>query len=222
MARYFEIIITGRQLAWLVAGVLVLIGAAFGLGVAVRWFEPAPPREFIAAPPPTIAPARPAAAEAASATPTPSVAALLAGTPAPLPSGSAAAPAPTALPPATPTVQAAGSAAVPTRVVVPPSPAASPAAPVLAVAPAALPAAERPAGRWVQVTAVSRREQADGVRTRAIALGFTAEQVVVQPAPAGKFRVRVGPFPDMESAARVAARLQAQGFKGAFVARPGD
>jgi len=222
VARYFEIIITGRQLAWLVAGVLLLIGAAFGLGVAVRWFEPAPPREFIAAP--AASPSAPGRGEAPAApSPTPSVAALLAGTPAAVPSGSTAAARATAALPVTPTVEAARPVETPARAVsASPPPAASPAAVAPTVTAAAPPAAAQPAGRWVQVTAVSRREQADGVRTRAIALGFTADQVVVQAAPAGKFRVRVGPFPDMESAARVAARLQAQGFKGAFVARPGE
>ncbi|MFZ5786097.1 MAG: SPOR domain-containing protein, partial [Acidobacteriota bacterium] len=48
------------------------------------------------------------------------------------------------------------------------------------------------------------------------ALGFKPSQVVVQAAE-GKFRVRLGPFPDEESARRVASRLQNEGFPGAFV-----
>jgi cell division protein FtsN len=80
---------------------------------------------------------------------------------------------------------------------------------------AAAPARTEP--RWVQVAAMGKREQADGVRNRVVALGYTPRQVQVQPAPGGKFRVRVGPFPDAESAGRVAARLRAEGFGGAFV-----
>ncbi len=207
MSRYFEIIITGRQLAAGVAALVLLLAVAFGLGVAVRWFEPVPPpQEYIAVAPPvetavpasrvttTPAPvAPPAAAHAASG---PAVSA--AATPAPTAAARVATP------------QATAARATP-----PPAATAS-ASPV----PAAV--AEATTGRWVQATALSRRDQADGVRTRVMALGFAAPQVVIQPAPHGKFRVRVGPFPDGESAGRVAARLQAGGFKGAFVVRVGE
>jgi cell division protein FtsN len=74
-------------------------------------------------------------------------------------------------------------------------------------------------GRWVQVAALSRREQADGVRQRVIALGFTAAQVVIQATGEGKYRVRLGPFLDEESARRVTSRLHAEGFAGAFLVR---
>ncbi len=187
MSRYFEIIITGRQLAALVAGVALLIAVAFGLGVAVRWLQPAvpAPHETIAAAPPApFAVAPPAPVPVATAAPTPEAA-------------------PTAAPTATPAPAAveaekAKAVAVPTA------------------------AASRASGRWVQVAAFAKHEQAEGVKNRVVALGFTPKQAVVEAAGSGKFRVRVGPFPDAESAGRVAARLRAEGFRGAFVVRPGE
>lgn len=81
-------------------------------------------------------------------------------------------------------------------------------------------AADAPRERWVQVAALSQRSDAEGVRHRVIALGFRPEQVVVLPREGGKYRVRVGPFPDRESGHRVAARLRAGGFPQAFVVSP--
>ncbi len=81
-------------------------------------------------------------------------------------------------------------------------------------------AAGPPRERWVQVAALSHRSEAEGVRQRVIALGFRPEQVVVLPLEGGKYRVRVGPFPDRESGSRVAARLRAGGFPRAFVVGP--
>jgi cell division protein FtsN len=184
LPRYFEIIITGRQLAALVAGVAVAIAVAFGLGLAVRVNQPAPPSA-----PPVNAPAR--------AVPTP-----------------VWQPSPPVIP-----------AAVPAAEAVPTLPAT--ATPLLVTAeghgPERAPTASAPQvatlGRWVQVVALSFRHQAEGVRNRVVALGYTPRQVVVLPVAGGKFRVRVGPFPDVESAGRVAARLRAEGFAGAFVVK---
>lgn len=81
-------------------------------------------------------------------------------------------------------------------------------------------AAEPQRARWVQVAALSKRSDAEGVRHRVIAMGFRPEQLVVLPLEGGKYRVRVGPFPDRESASRVAARLRAGGFPQAFVVSP--
>jgi cell division protein FtsN len=173
LPRYFEIIITGRQLAALVAGVALAIVVAFGLGVGVRMLQPTVDEVAAVAPTPMWQPTPPAIptavpTQAAVATPQPTVA----------PSHVA-----TERPKAAPTAAAAAK-----------------------VAP-----------RWVQVAALGKREQAEGVRNRVVALGYTPRQVLVQPVDGGKFRVRVGPFPDVESAGRVAARLRAEGFGGAFV-----
>ena len=148
MSRYFEIIITGRQLAALVAGVALLIAVAFGLGVAVRWLQPAAPASHE-----TIAAAPPAAPVAAAPAP------AAVATPAPTPE-----PAPTAAPTATP-------APPPVETEKPKAQAAP--------APAAV-AASRAPGRWVQVAAFARREQAEGVKNRVVALGFTPKQAVVE------------------------------------------
>ncbi|MGC8916251.1 MAG: SPOR domain-containing protein [Thermoanaerobaculum sp.] len=72
---------------------------------------------------------------------------------------------------------------------------------------------------WVQVAAVSDPRDAEGVRHRVVALGFRPEQVRVLPLASGKYRVRVGPFPDRESGSRVAARLRREGFPKAFEVR---
>ncbi|MGE5236977.1 MAG: SPOR domain-containing protein, partial [Acidobacteriota bacterium] len=109
-------------------------------------------------------------------------------------------------------VMAAPSAPPPTVAPEPPPPTAAPATSAVA---------GTRAGRWVQVAALSRNDLAAGVRHRVVALGFTPGQVVIQ-AEGGKYRVRLGPFPDQESARRVEARLKAEGFPDAFVVKPGE
>jgi cell division protein FtsN len=175
LPRYFEIIITGRQLAALVVGVALAIAVAFGLGVGVRMLQPAAQQMAAVAP----------------VVPTP-----------------VWQPAPPAIPTPAPTPQ----------VVAAPLPTFAP-SPIATERPraAAAAAAAKPAPRWVQVAALGKLEQAEGVRNRVVALGYTTRQVLVQTAPGGKFRVRVGPFPNVESAGRVAARLRAERFSGAFV-----
>lgn len=176
MPRYFEVIITGRQLAALVVGVALAVAVAFGLGVGVRRLQPEPQQMAAVAP----------------VVPTP-----------------VWQPTPPAIPTATPAPQVVATP----RPMVAPSPVATGRP---KVAPTAATAAKT-TPRWVQVVALGKREQAEGVRNRVVALGYTLKQVLVQPAPGGSFRVRVGPFPDLESAGRVAARLRAEGFGGAFV-----
>ena len=178
--RYFEIIISGGQLAALIALVALLLAVAFGLGVAVRLFEPQTASTVAAAlPSPTPAPAPTAAPVTTAATPV-------------------------AVPTATPTA----ATPEPTPTTPAPKPTAT-RAPVRA---------KQAPGRWVQATALSKQTEAEGVRNRIMALGFAPKQVVVVPF-AGKYRVRVGPFPDGESAGRVMARLQASGFAAAFVVK---
>jgi cell division protein FtsN len=175
LPRYFEIIITGRQLAALVVGVALAIAVAFGLGVGVRMLQP-PANELVAVAPVPSPVWQPTPPAFPTIVPTPEA------SPMPIPTATRA-PVPTERPRALPTVVAAATG--------------------------------QP--RWVQVAALGKREQAEGVRNRVVALGYTPRQVLVQSAAGGKFRVRVGPFPDVESAGRVAARLRAEGFGGAFV-----
>jgi len=175
LPRYFEIIITGRQLAALVVGVALAIAVAFGLGVGVRMLQQPVNQGAAVAPVPTPV-WQPTPPAIPTAVPTPEVAAI------PIPAATQV-PVPTERPRTLPAVEAAAKG--------------------------------QP--RWVQVAALGRREQAEGVRNRVVALGYTPRQVLVQPAAGGRFRIRVGPFPDVESAGRVAARLRAEGFGGAFV-----
>lgn len=114
-------------------------------------------------------------------------------TPLPTPAPQVVAPAPTAVPTPVPTVTLR------------PSPRPSPVEGPL------------PRGVWVQVGAFTSKADAEGVRHRVVALGFRPEQVRVLPLTAGKYRVRVGPFPDRESGSRVVARLREGGFREAFV-----
>lgn len=71
----------------------------------------------------------------------------------------------------------------------------------------------------MQVVAVSRPDLADGVRQRVQAVGFRPGQLRVLTTPQGLFKVQLGPFPDLESAGRVVARLQESGFERPFVVR---
>lgn len=204
--RYFEIIITGRQLAALLTGVVLLIFGAFGLGVAVRLLEPPAVHAVTAANPPVptavpgITAGEPAEAPTIEPTPTP-----MATVP------------PTVTPPPPPPP-------VPTPVAtVPPPPLQTPIPlPPPTVAPSPHPEPSPVAatgGLWVQVAAVSRPDLADGVRQRVQALGFRSAQLRILTTPQGLFRVQLGPFPDLESAGRVVARLQESGFERPFVVR---
>jgi cell division septation protein DedD len=175
--RYFEIVITARQLALLIGAVLVLLLVAFGLGVSVGWQEPV-----------TIA------GEPAGPTPLPTAPFFAGVETIAVPTS---APIPTAAPP--PTQPRATATAAPAR----PRPTSAPAAAAATV-------------RWVQVAVVSQAASASDLRNRLVTLGYRRDQVVVEEI-GGRFRVRLGPFPDEESARRVSARLGASGFSGTFV-----
>jgi cell division protein FtsN len=201
--RYFELILSGRQLALVAVGVAVFVVMGFVLGVAVGVEE----------------------SGALIPRPTPAQLAVVVATPVPTPVPTEMAPPSPAPPPVLGQAMKVPEAAVlPTAAAQPPP--ATPTA-VATVGAAELLAATPPAAAprssatprggvyWVQVAAVSRRDVAGKVRQRVVGLGFETEQVVIRAAE-GKYRVRLGPFPDASSAARVVARLRAQGFADAF------
>jgi cell division protein FtsN len=215
--RHFEIIISGRQLAGVIALVAALLLVAFGLGVGVGLLEPRYDRAADRAgatwqPAPYEAMPADRAVPVPQSTPvaTPEAAAIRAGDgvlPPALPSDIAAttpaviSPGP---PPSAPSPQI-----TPTRH--PPRPTATPRPkPAATSRPTAVPQF------WIQVGAVSRPDQAEGLRQRVVAQGYRPDQVLVLAGTGGKYRVRLGPFPDQESADRVEARLKAQGFPDAY------
>lgn len=205
--RHFEIIVSSRQLAVGLGLVVVLVAVGFGLGIAAG-FRVSPTAE-----------GRGSLAEAPLPPPEPPVVEQVAvfGTPPPQatpmvldrgaePRVAPVGPVPSPVPPATP-MPTAVATPVPTR---PPSPTAVPTRPPARVTP--IP------GIWVQVAALSQRDSAEGVRQRLLAMGYTAEQVSIQPM-GPLFRVRLGPFPDEVSAGRVSARLEGEGFERPYVVR---
>ncbi|HPS79288.1 MAG TPA: SPOR domain-containing protein [Thermoanaerobaculaceae bacterium] len=201
--RYYEVIITGRQMAALVAGVVILVLAAFGLGVAVQLLEPAPVGGAVAVtavPPPASLPGP----EPQVPTPSPAPAATALET-APVPMATAAEVVPPTAKPAPPTLAPASTEAPP------PAPTARAETPE--------PAVPAVGSVWVQVAAVSRPDLADGVKQRVVAFGFKPDQLHVVTTPNGLFKVRLGAFPDLESAGRVVARLQEAGFEKPFIVK---
>ena len=219
--RHFEIIIGGRQLAGIIALVAALLLVAFGLGVGVGLLEPrGEPLAAPAQPSWQPAPYEPMPADRAAppivvATPaaTPDAVAALTGEavqPPSLPADIAAATPPALVTPGPePRAPSPGPTVTPTPR--PPRPTAT-----AKPRPTVIPRPTLPPQFWIQVGALTRAEQAEGVRQRVIALGFGADQVLVMAGTGGKYRVRLGPFPDQESAGRVVARLHASGFPDAF------
>ncbi|HPW54634.1 MAG: SPOR domain-containing protein [Thermoanaerobaculaceae bacterium] len=200
-SRYYEVIITGRQLAGLLTALVMLLFVAFGLGVAVGLVEPEPV--------PAIAMA---AVASPTATPEPEVREAPALEPTAVPSE----PSP---PPATPSLT---PTLTPFPPVVTPEPSLPLPLPTVAPTPRPepTPVAVTPGGGvWVQVAAVSRPDLAEGVVQRVMAFGFKREQLRVLTTQEGRFRVRLGPFPDLESAGRVIGRLQEAGFEKPFIVK---
>lgn len=212
--KHFEIIMSGRQMALLVAALTGLMLVAFGLGVTVGLLQPRGDRhrggreegptvvgepELVTT---TAPPGWAGVAEEAPPTAVPPTVAPSEPTPLPEPSPSPAvvpSPEPTATP--SPTPPPAAPTPLPAREPTPPT------------------VAHPAAGVWVQVGALSQARQGEGLRQRVVALGFAPEQVVVSRGPDGRYRVRLGPFPDEESAGRIIARLRTQGFPDAFMVR---
>jgi cell division septation protein DedD len=86
--------------------------------------------------------------------------------------------------------------------------------------------AQPPSGRvfWVQVLAASKNDAFPEARKKLVDLGFpVANQKVTATEVAGGnklFKLRIGPFPDRESADRVVRRMQGSGFPDAWVVVP--
>lgn len=190
---YYVIELTARWLTVLVVALAVLMVLAFGLGYGAAW-------SVLAADPPP--PAKP--------TPTPLVTTEilpeptgieLPSTPTPVPA-TATAPRPATATPAPPTAPPATATATPRP----------------------RPTEAEVSGFLVQVMASAHGETIDAARSRLAELGFDREhQQVVETEVAGGnelFKLRVGPFPDRESADRVVARMQAAGFPDAWVVVP--
>jgi cell division septation protein DedD len=78
-------------------------------------------------------------------------------------------------------------------------------------------------GYWVQVVAVSNPASVEKAQADLAELGFTRDRQQVEETVSGGnvlHRLRVGPFPDRPSADRVATRMKAAGYSGAFVVAP--
>jgi cell division protein FtsN len=219
--RHFEIIISGRQLAGVIALVAALLLVTFGLGVGVGLLEPRAGRSLArqetawqAMPVATMPADRESPASVPTAAPAPpGPAAALTGevvAPPMLPADILNATPPAVAVPG-PESGTPGSDLQATPTPRPPRP-----TPTARPRPTATPQPTAPPQFWIQAGALTHADQAEGVRQRVIALGFSADQVVVLAGTGGKYRVRLGPFPDQESADRVEARLKVQGFPDAY------
>jgi cell division protein FtsN len=209
--RYFEVIVSGRQLALLIATVVGLILAAFGLGVGVGLQQPASTTSRTVAGADHGLPALSGELRVPTAPTPPATVQPLAVVPTAAPTLAPPSATPTTVPTARPAVAASPA---PERASPPPEK-----PPEREPPSRPQPRPTEPLQAWVQVAAMSHMRLAEGVRQRVIALGFLPTQVHVLPGTGGKYRVRVGPFPDTESAGRVAARLHAAGFSDAFTLR---
>lgn len=188
---YYVIELTARWLTVLVVGLALLLVLAFALGYGAAWS--------------VLGSRAPAPATLLVAAPTPTVTAVYV---APTP--------PATVPPTAPPAAAATAtpSPVPRRPTATPRPAATPTATATVV----------DAGLWVQVLASARPESVAEARSKLDRLGFpTDHQQVAEATVAGGnvlYKVRVGPFPDRESAERVVRRMQAEGFPDAWVVTP--
>jgi cell division septation protein DedD len=158
----------------------------------------------------------PFAAETAASQPSQAPAPAIApppASPAPQPQTSTA-----ATLPATPPTETAASSAPPTQTAASSAPAtktAAPSAPATKTAAASAPAAQTVrsdapprAGFSVQVAAVRTRDEADRLVTRFMTQGYAAYVVRGPGAAAALYRVRIGAFPDRQSAEVVAKKLE--------------
>ena len=187
---YYVIELSARWLTVLLVALALLMVLAFGLGFGAA-------RSVMSTESPP----------AASPTPTPLVTTEI------LPDATAPAPSPTrGAPTSTP------RPAPPTPV--PPTPVPATATP----RPKPEPTAAVAEGFFVQVIASERRETIDEARDTLDGLGFDRDhqQVVESEVADGNelFKLRVGPFPDRDSADRVVKRMRAADFPDAWVVVP--
>ncbi len=196
---FHEIQLNGKQLVFLFMAVTVVSVVIFLCGVLVgRGVRPEPSGTdaFVAQPTPPPAPEPPAAAAATSDTPSATTKENLTY-PERLASAGAAEERLRKTPP-------------PARTVAPRTVTPAPSAPPAQVAPAASPAAAEPAGPGfaIQLAALGKRDEADGLARRLTGKGYRA--YVIAPSAGGPtvFRVRVGKFKDLREAESVKARLE--------------
>lgn len=204
MARtYYQIELSARQLTALLVIIAMLMVAAFALGYAAAWsMLGSEGAHGMAAVPAAATPVATAIPEVVIPTPTPEAAVSVA-TPLPVeePATPIARPTvrPTAVPPARPTPTARPAATTGSSVA--------------------------PEARfWVQILAGRRREGLRSAQRRLAKIGFppTHQRVVRSHTATGNvlFKLRVGPFPDRESAERVKLRMHSEGFPDAWVVTP--
>jgi len=201
---YYVIELSGKWLTALLAALAAVVIAAFALGFGAGRSGGAPP------------PTSPGGAmPAATATPESELVE-------PLPVDTVTVSEATPVP-AEPTITPPADWIRPT---VPPTPTPAPTATPTATAtpePAAT-GTGTAADLWVQVLASSRREAVERAREQLVELGFPRERqrVVSSPVAGGNvlYKVRVGPFPDRESADRVVRRMAESGFPDAWVVTP--
>ncbi len=201
---YYEIQLTARQLSFgLVLFVLLLI-AAFLLGYGAG-------QSLV----PATRPAGPGSEGPLAETVIPPAAGVTPseGGGAPTPAGALPSPTPETTHPATPTRKARPT----------PSPVPTVTPPARRTAPRN-PASETRGGYWVQVLAARHAEAVASARAKLVELDFPRGRHWILQAPTAEgtilYKVRVGPFPDRDSAERVTRRMQASGFPDAWVVVP--
>ncbi|MGQ9495992.1 MAG: SPOR domain-containing protein [Thermoanaerobaculaceae bacterium] len=205
MKRYYELVLSGPQLALILSVLAAMLLLAFGLGVAVGLGQPEKEktpalkaRELVE----VVAASDQSGSEMRQVQEQPTAMSRVSGTalePTPTPS-------PSLLAEKAPLAQL--------------SPTPELALPVATLSPSPPPRKPAQEEIWVQVAAVREKRHADGIRQRVIAQGFRPNQVKIVQGSEGKYRVKVGPFPDRESGGRVAQRLGASGFPNAFMVTP--
>jgi len=207
---YYVIELSARWLTVLLVALALALVMAFAFGYGAAW-------SVLANGGPEAGPS-PATVGAVESTPAAVVAELVATSPPVTPS--------VATPVVVPTITAlprpaATQRATPSPVPSTPTPQAAP----LATATPAVPA-QSAADQvfWVQVLAASQSDALPEARKRLDGLGFpAANQSVVATDVAGGnklYKLRIGPFPDRESADRVVRRMQGSGFPDAWIVVP--